>query len=220
VVVTEKLVAVPVELQTTPPEPLKPGSVLHAPEAYVLLSTKYASWAVAALRASDATRALKPRERYAANCGIAIAARMPMIATTTSNSISVKPLDRLRPAFCVRMDSSSFRGAVGGPARLRVHAACRPESAGSSRPGRGTFGASCPTPRGRARRGVIRRAFSAVMDFGRRHRVDAGLGPARPPPGRGRARAFPSGGRSGRRSAGRAAGCRGRAGAAAAARCG
>src|SRR2546429_379458 len=33
VVVTEKLVAVPVELQTTPPEPLKPGSVLHAPEA-------------------------------------------------------------------------------------------------------------------------------------------------------------------------------------------
>src|SRR5438046_10376518 len=96
VVVTEKLVAVPVELQTTPPEPLKPGSVLHAPEAYVLLSTKYASWAVAALRASAATRALKPRERYAANCGIAMAARMPMIATTTSSSISVKPLARLR----------------------------------------------------------------------------------------------------------------------------
>src|SRR5207245_3442678 len=126
VVVTEKLVAVPVVLQTTPPEPVKPGSPLHAPEArYVLLSTKYASWAVAALRASAATRALKPRERYAANCGIAIAARMPMIATTTSSSISVKPLDRLRPAFCVRMDSSSFRGAVGGPARLPVHAACR-----------------------------------------------------------------------------------------------
>src|SRR2546425_10126386 len=96
VVVTEKLVAVPVELQTTPPEPLKPGSVLHAPEAYVLLSTKYASWAVAALRASAATRALKPRERYAANCGIAMAARMPMIATTTSSSISVKPLDFFR----------------------------------------------------------------------------------------------------------------------------
>src|SRR5881628_2020895 len=96
VVVTEKLVAVPVELQTTPPEPLKPGSVLHAPEEYVLLSTKYASWAVAALRASDATRALKPRERYAENCGIAIAARMPMMATTTSSSINVKPLDFFR----------------------------------------------------------------------------------------------------------------------------
>src|SRR5256712_8271585 len=96
-VVTEKLVAVPVVAQTTPPEPVKPGSPLHAPEArYVLLSTKYASWAVGALRASAATRALKPRERYAENCGIAIAARMPMIATTTSSSISVKPLARLR----------------------------------------------------------------------------------------------------------------------------
>src|SRR5437870_12741191 len=95
-VVTEKLVAVPVVAQTTPPEPVKPGSPLQAPEAlYVLLSTKYASWAVAALRASAATRALKPRERYAENCGIAIAARMPMMATTTSNSISVKPLDFL-----------------------------------------------------------------------------------------------------------------------------
>ncbi len=49
-VVTVNLVAVPVVLQTTPPEPVKPGSVVHAPEAYVLLSTKYASWAVAALR--------------------------------------------------------------------------------------------------------------------------------------------------------------------------
>src|SRR5437899_11484331 len=96
-VLTVKLVAVPVVVQVTPPEPVKPGSPLHAPEAlYVLLSTKYASWAVAALRPSAATRALKPRERYAENCGIAIAARMPMIATTTSSSISVKPLARLR----------------------------------------------------------------------------------------------------------------------------
>src|SRR5881397_3335091 len=96
-VVTEKLVAVPVVPQITPPEPVKPGSPLQAPEAlYVLLSTKYASWAVAALRASAATRALKPRERYAENCGIAIAARMPMIATTTSSSISVNPWDFFR----------------------------------------------------------------------------------------------------------------------------
>src|SRR6266851_3541066 len=96
-VVTEKLVALPVVAQTTPPEPVKPGSPVHAPEArYVLLSTKYASWAVAALRASAATRALKPRDRYAENCGIAIAARMPMMATTTSSSINVKPLDFFR----------------------------------------------------------------------------------------------------------------------------
>src|SRR5947208_11076136 len=108
VVVTVKLVAVPVELQTTPPDWLKPGSVLHAPEAYVLLSTKYASWAVAALRASAATRALKPRERYAANCGIAMAARMPMIATTTSSSISVKPLDFLVLIFETLLILSPF----------------------------------------------------------------------------------------------------------------
>src|SRR5690348_17851223 len=78
------------------PEPVNPGSVVHAPEAYVLLSTKYASWAVAAFRASDAARAWKPRARYWANCGIAIAARMPMIATTTSSSIRVNPFDFLR----------------------------------------------------------------------------------------------------------------------------
>jgi hypothetical protein len=39
-VVTVKLAALPVVLQVTPPEPVKPGSVLHAPEAYALLSTK------------------------------------------------------------------------------------------------------------------------------------------------------------------------------------
>src|SRR6266436_7117787 len=148
-VVTEKLVALPVVAQTTPPEPVKPGSPLHAPEAlYVLLSTKYASWAVAALRVSAATRALKPRDRYAENCGIAIAARMPMIATTTSNSINVKPLDRLRPAFCECMDSSSFWGAVGDPASPCVHAPCRPKVQDSPDPRGGTFGASCPTSDG------------------------------------------------------------------------
>jgi hypothetical protein len=46
-----------------------------------------------ARRGTSATSWLRyPRWRYAANCGIAIAARMPMIATTTSSSISVKPL--------------------------------------------------------------------------------------------------------------------------------
>src|SRR5437763_6567868 len=115
-VLTVKLVAVPVVVQVTPPEPVKPGSPLHAPEAlYVLLSTKYASWAVAALRPSAATRALKPRERYAENCGIAIAARMPMIATTTSNSINVKPLDRLRPAFCECMNPPLSGAASAAP---------------------------------------------------------------------------------------------------------
>src|SRR2546428_105378 len=113
-VVTEKLVALPVVAQTTPPEPVKPGSPLHAPEArYVLLSTKYASWAVAALRASAATRALKPRDRYAENCGIAIAARMPMMATTTSSSINVKPLDFFRFILETLRILSPLAGWVG-----------------------------------------------------------------------------------------------------------
>src|SRR2546426_6083809 len=137
-VVTEKRVALPVVAQTTPPEPVKPGSVLHEPEAlYVLLSTKYASWAVAALRASAATRALKPRERYAENCGIAIAARMPMIATTTSNSINVKPLDRLRPAFCVRMDPPLSGARWAAPVAPLCARAVPAESPGFAGPKRG-----------------------------------------------------------------------------------
>src|SRR5439155_15053005 len=145
-VVTEKLVALPVVVQTTPPEPVKPGSVLHEPEAlYVLLSTKYASWAVAALRPSAATRALKPRERYAENCGIAIAARMPMIATTTSNSINVKPLDRLRPAFCECMNPPLSGARLATPLHPSVHAPCRPKVQDSRGRRGGTFGACCPT---------------------------------------------------------------------------
>src|SRR5437899_1442258 len=96
VVTVKPVVPTRAVVQLTPPEPVKPGSPLQAPAEYALKSTKYASSAVAALRASDATRALKPRDRYAENCGIAIAARMPMMATTTSSSISVKPLDFFR----------------------------------------------------------------------------------------------------------------------------
>src|SRR5438128_209723 len=173
-VVTEKLVAVPVVAQTTPPEPVKPGSPLQAPEAlYVLLSTKYASWAVAALRASAATRALKPRERYAENCGIAIAARMPMMATTTSNSINVKPLDRLRPAFCILMDSPLSGARWAAPV---CALSARPVPAGRAGfPGRarGPFGASCPAPGGRPRRHLIRRTFLTVTPVGGRHPLNA-----------------------------------------------
>src|SRR5437660_5820760 len=137
-VVTEKLVALPVVVQVTPPEPVKPGSPLHAPEAlYVLLSTKYASWAVAALRESAATRALKPRERYAENCGIAIAARMPMIATTTSNSINVKPLDRRRPAFCECMNPPLSGARWAAPVSPLCARAVPAESPGFAEPTRG-----------------------------------------------------------------------------------
>jgi hypothetical protein len=58
---------------------------------YVFAFTKAASSAVAAFRKSDLTLASKPLFRYAANCGIAMAARIPMIAMTTNSSMSVKP---------------------------------------------------------------------------------------------------------------------------------
>src|SRR3989449_8541775 len=83
VVTVKPVVPTRAVVQLTPPEPVKPGSPLQAPAEYALKSTKYASSAVAALRASDATRALKPRERYAENCGIAIAARMPIDRKST-----------------------------------------------------------------------------------------------------------------------------------------
>src|SRR5438552_14094496 len=142
---TVKLVAVPAVGAVTPPDLVKPGSVSHVPEAYVLLSTKYASWAVAQLRASAAARALKPRDRYAENCGIAIAARMPMIATTTSNSINVKPLDRLRPAFCECMNPPLSGARLATPLHPCVHAPCRPKVQDSRGRRGGTFGACCPT---------------------------------------------------------------------------
>src|SRR5256712_2512568 len=113
VVTVKPVVPTRAVLQTTPPELLKPGSALQAPAEYALLSTKYASSAVAALRASDATRALKPRERYAENCGIAIAARMPMMATTTSSSINVKPLDFFRFILETLRILSPLAGWVG-----------------------------------------------------------------------------------------------------------
>src|SRR5262249_12539190 len=69
---------------------------VQLPARYASLSTKYASSEVAALRESEEMRALKPRARYAAYCGIAIAARMPTMATTTRSSMSVKPFDFFR----------------------------------------------------------------------------------------------------------------------------
>src|SRR5262249_42106531 len=98
VAVQVNLVSSPVQSVPTLAEGLKPGrsAVLQAVQLlYLLLSTKYASCAVAALRTSDSARPSKPRLRYSANCGMAIAARMPMIATTTRSSISVNPCDLL-----------------------------------------------------------------------------------------------------------------------------
>src|SRR5450432_349877 len=63
---------------------------------YVWLPEKYASSDVAMLRRSDFSEARYAFSLVLANFGIAIAARMPMITTTMSSSIKVKPLRTVR----------------------------------------------------------------------------------------------------------------------------
>src|SRR5262249_41570108 len=80
---------------------------------YLRLSAKYASWAVVRFLRSDFMDA-----RYAfcfvlANFGMAIAAKMPMITTTISSSIRVKPL-RFMTTFLLRR----WTGVICGPGRV------------------------------------------------------------------------------------------------------
>src|SRR5438045_9651061 len=70
--------------KVTPPAPIV--------EEYLTESAKYASSAVTRLRRSDFIEARYAFSFVLANFGIAIAARMPMITTTISSSMSVKPL--------------------------------------------------------------------------------------------------------------------------------
>src|SRR6184192_4239231 len=71
-------------VKMTPPAPIV--------EEYLTESAKYASSAVTRLRRSDFIEAMYAFSFVLANFGIAIAARMPMMTTTISSSISVKPL--------------------------------------------------------------------------------------------------------------------------------
>src|SRR2546422_11655707 len=71
-------------VKVTPPAPIV--------AEYLTESAKYASSAVTRLRRSDFIEARYAFSFVLANFGIAIAARMPMITTTISSSISVKPL--------------------------------------------------------------------------------------------------------------------------------
>jgi hypothetical protein len=59
-----------------------------------LLSTAYASTAVAIVRMSDIDLFCLPRCTAFRRFGMAMAARMPMIAMTISSSINVKPDSR------------------------------------------------------------------------------------------------------------------------------
>ena len=66
----------------------------QAAVGYLLLSTAYASTAVASARMSDIVRFCLPRCTAFSRLGMAIAARMPMIAMTIRSSIRVKPDSR------------------------------------------------------------------------------------------------------------------------------
>src|SRR4030081_558933 len=81
---------------------------------YAVLSPKYDSSAVIRLRRSDFWVARYAFSFVFANFGIAIAARMPMITTTISNSISVKPLRaEVFMSALVRGGRALCREAVG-----------------------------------------------------------------------------------------------------------
>src|SRR5256884_3222204 len=69
------------------------GGVVHAGAEVCLTDTAtYASSAVTRFRRSDFIEAMYAFAFVLANFGIAMAAKMPMITTTISSSMSVKPL--------------------------------------------------------------------------------------------------------------------------------
>src|SRR6266550_3071040 len=68
------------------------GLVQATTVLYFTESAKYASSAVTRFRRSDFIEAMYAFSFVFANFGIAMAAKLPMITTTISSSISVKPL--------------------------------------------------------------------------------------------------------------------------------
>src|SRR5256885_3882416 len=72
-------------------EPAGAGLVQALAVVYLIESAKYASSAVTRLRRSDFIEARDAFSFVLANLGIAMAAKMPIITTTISSSMSVKP---------------------------------------------------------------------------------------------------------------------------------
>src|SRR6266480_26297 len=96
------------------------GGVVQAVVAlYLTESAKYASSAVTRFRRSDFIEAMYAFAFVLANFGIAIAAKMPMITTTISSSMSVKPL---RFIWTTSYGSSSYVHHTGTQ-RSKPHAA-------------------------------------------------------------------------------------------------
>src|SRR5947208_13274056 len=87
---------------------------------YLPLSEKNASSAVTRLRRSEIIAVLYALLFVFANFGIAIAAKMPMITTTISNSIRVKPLRMFRIEFSGVEESVREDTAAVGPTPLKA----------------------------------------------------------------------------------------------------
>src|SRR5205823_10291168 len=103
---------VPVDWEKmTPPAPIV--------EEYLTESAKYVSSAVTRLRRSDFIEARYAFSFVLANFGIAIAARMPMITTTISSSMSVKPLRFMSPPFLSRCFPAPYQCRGGDATRQR-----------------------------------------------------------------------------------------------------
>src|SRR5580765_6088476 len=73
-------------------EPAGAGLAHEMAVVYLIESAKYASSAVTRLRRSDFMEAMYAFSFVLANFGIAMAAKMPIMTTTISSSIRVKPL--------------------------------------------------------------------------------------------------------------------------------
>src|SRR6266699_937651 len=98
------------------------GGVVHAVVAvYLTESAKYASSAVTRFRRSDFIEAMYAFSFVFANFGIAMAAKMPMITTTISSSIRVKPLRLIQlPPVRIMIDVTKTTNAASGESKGRA----------------------------------------------------------------------------------------------------
>src|SRR5205814_2925397 len=102
--------------------PTTPLVVLKLVPRFVLYfteSAKYASSAVTRFRRSDFIEARYAFSFVLANFGIAIAARMPMITTTISSSMSVKPLRFMSLPPCRGVSLHRYQCRGGDTTRQR-----------------------------------------------------------------------------------------------------
>src|SRR5574342_1141078 len=122
---------------------------------YLIESAKYASSAVTRLRRSDFIAAMCAFSFVLANLGIAMAAKMPMITTTISSSISVKPM-----RFMLIPVSEPSPRAANATGPVPMHASGMPRAVSTMVTILGA--ATCDVP-SRARDGWRRRLRRGVL---------------------------------------------------------